>query len=245
MEKIKIQYLNDEIERLRYIDGKSDWIDLRAAEDVEMKAGEFRLIPLGVAMQLPRGYEAHIVPRSSTFKNFGIIQTNHMGIIDESYCGPNDWFYMPAYALRDTVIGGNLYISEGVDLGQVTLENVTVLGEIVVSGGGVSEGGDDSIILRNVDASKLVVDNLSGQQVSLRVEGAGKIAETDVRTDAYIADRTSEGYGLAKIVLDGDADEKLELTLDGNIKEVVNTAPDSALNLASGTAQTITVDDRG
>ena len=107
MEKIKIQYLNDEMERLRYIDGKSDWIDLRAAEDVEMKAGEFRLIPLGVAMQLPRGYEAHIVPRSSTFKNFGIIQTNLMGIIDESYCGPNDWFYMPAYELRDTVIRKN------------------------------------------------------------------------------------------------------------------------------------------
>ena len=85
MEKIKIQYLNDEIERLRYIDGKSDWIDLRAAEDVEMKAGEFRLIPLGVGMKLPKGYEAHIVPRSSTFKNFGIIQTNHMGVIDESY----------------------------------------------------------------------------------------------------------------------------------------------------------------
>lgn len=107
MEKIKIQYLNDEIERLRYIDGKSDWIDLRAAEDVEMKAGEFRLIPLGVGMKLPEGYEAHIVPRSSTFKNFGIIQTNHMGVIDESYCGPNDWFYMPAYAMRDTVIHKN------------------------------------------------------------------------------------------------------------------------------------------
>ena len=94
-------------ERLRYIDGKSDWIDLRAAEEVELKAGEFKLIHLGVAMQLPEGYEAHIVPRSSTFKNFGIIQTNHCGIIDESYCGPNDWFYMPAYALRDTVIHVN------------------------------------------------------------------------------------------------------------------------------------------
>ena len=111
MEKIKIQYLNDEMERLRYIDGKSDWIDLRAAEDVEMKAGEFRLIPLGVAMQLPRGYEAHIVPRSSTFKNFGIIQTNHKGIIDESYCGPNDWFFMPD-ALRDTVIRKNARICQ-------------------------------------------------------------------------------------------------------------------------------------
>ena len=72
-----------------------------------MKAGEFRLIPLGVGMKLPKGYEAHIVPRSSTFKNFGIIQTNHMGVIDESYCGPNDWFFMPAYALRDTVIHKN------------------------------------------------------------------------------------------------------------------------------------------
>ncbi len=92
MEKIKIQYLNDEIERLRYIDGKSDWIDLRAAEDVEMKAGEFRLIPLGVGMKLPKGYEAHIVPRSSTFKNFGIIQTNHMGVIDESYADPTTGF---------------------------------------------------------------------------------------------------------------------------------------------------------
>ena len=87
MEKIRIKYFTDAIEKLAYIDGKSDWIDLRAAEDVTMKAGEFRLIPLGVGMELPKGYEAHIVPRSSTFKNFGIIQTNHMGIIDASYCG--------------------------------------------------------------------------------------------------------------------------------------------------------------
>ena len=107
METIKIQYLNDEIERLRYIDGKSDWIDLRAAEEVELKAGEFKLIHLGIAMKLPEGYEAHVVPRSSTYKNFGIIQTNHCGIIDSSYCGPNDYWYMPAYALRDTVIHKN------------------------------------------------------------------------------------------------------------------------------------------
>ena len=106
-EVIEILYINDEIERLRYIDGKSDWIDLRSAEHVELKAGEFGLINLGVAMKLPMGYEAHIVPRSSTFKNFGIIQTNHCGIVDESYCGPNDWFYMPVYALRDTVIEVN------------------------------------------------------------------------------------------------------------------------------------------
>lgn len=107
METIRIQYANDTIEKLRYIDGKSDWVDLRAAEDVELKKGEFRLIPLGVAMQLPKGYEAHIVPRSSTYKNFGIIQTNHCGIVDESYCGPDDWWFMPAYALRDTVIHKN------------------------------------------------------------------------------------------------------------------------------------------
>lgn len=106
-EKIKIQYKDDTIERLKYIDGKSDWIDLRAAERIELKQGEFKLIPLGVAMQLPKGYEAHIVPRSSTYKNFGIIQTNHTGIVDETYCGPNDWWYMPAYALRDTVIEKN------------------------------------------------------------------------------------------------------------------------------------------
>ena len=104
MKMIKIQYLNDEMKRLEYIDGKSDWIDLRCAEDITMKKGEFRLIPLGVAMQLPEGYEAHIVPRSSTFKNYGIIQTNHMGVIDETYAGPNDWWYMPAYALCDTEI---------------------------------------------------------------------------------------------------------------------------------------------
>ena len=107
METIKIKYLNDKIEKLRYIDGKSDWIDLRAAERVELKAGEFKLIPLGIAMQLPKGYEAHIVPRSSTFKNYGIIQTNHCGIVDESYCGNNDQWFMPAYALRDTVIEVN------------------------------------------------------------------------------------------------------------------------------------------
>ena len=104
MKEIKIKYLNDEITRLEYIDGKSDWIDLRAAEEVELKAGEFKLIHLGVAMQLPEGYEAHIVPRSSTFKKWGIIQTNHCGIVDNTYCGPNDWWRMPVFALRDTKI---------------------------------------------------------------------------------------------------------------------------------------------
>lgn len=107
MKEIKIKYLNDDITRLEYIDEKSDWIDLRAAEEVELKAGEFKLIHLGVAMQLPEGYEAHIVPRSSTFKKWGIIQTNHCGIVDNSYCGPNDWWRMPVFALRDTKIEVN------------------------------------------------------------------------------------------------------------------------------------------
>ena len=107
MEKIKIKYHTDEIEKLRYIDGKSDWIDLRAAEDVELKAGEFKLISLGVSMELPKGYEAHVVPRSSTFKTWGILQTNSIGIIDESYCGDNDIWKMPVYATRDTTIHKN------------------------------------------------------------------------------------------------------------------------------------------
>lgn len=107
LETIKIKYFTDKIEKLAYIDGKSDWIDLRAAEDVSLKQGEYKLIPLGVAMELPKGYEAHVVPRSSTFKNYGIIQTNHQGVIDCSYCGDNDQWFMPVYAVRDTVIHVN------------------------------------------------------------------------------------------------------------------------------------------
>lgn len=101
---IKIHYLSDKVPPLTYIDGKSDWIDLYAAEDVTMKKGGFKLIPLGVAMQLPKGYEAHIIPRSSTFKNFGVMQANHMGLVDESYCGDNDQWYFPALAMRDATI---------------------------------------------------------------------------------------------------------------------------------------------
>lgn len=103
---IKIKYFNENIDKIKKID-KGDWIDLRAAERVELKANEFKLIPLGIAMELPEGYEAHVVPRSSTYKNFGIIQTNSMGVIDQSYCGDNDMWFFPAYALRDTVIEVN------------------------------------------------------------------------------------------------------------------------------------------
>ncbi len=83
---------------------EGDWIDLRAAETVTLQAGEFRVISLGVSMQLPEGYEAHLIPRSSTFKNFGILQANSCGLIDNSYCGEGDIWGFPAIALRDTVI---------------------------------------------------------------------------------------------------------------------------------------------
>lgn len=101
-EKIKIKYHVKELEKLRYIDGKSDWIDLRVAEDVKMKAGEFRLISMGISVELPKGYEMWILPRSSAFKNFGVIQTNAMGVVDESFCGDNDIIHMPILAMRDT-----------------------------------------------------------------------------------------------------------------------------------------------
>ena len=104
MEEIKVKYFVDGIDELCAVAGKSDWIDLHAAEEVTLKAGEFRLIPLGVAMALPEGYEAHIVPRSSTFKNYGILQTNSMGVVDSSYCGDNDQWRMPVYATRDVTI---------------------------------------------------------------------------------------------------------------------------------------------
>jgi dUTP pyrophosphatase len=104
MKEIKIKYFSDDMEELCYIDGKSDWIDLRAAETVTLKAGEWRPISLGISMQLPEGYEAHILPRSSTFKRWGVILPNAMGIIDESYCGDNDIWHFGALAMRDTVI---------------------------------------------------------------------------------------------------------------------------------------------
>lgn len=104
--QIKIKYHNQKIDKIKKIE-VGDWIDLRAAETVTIKKDSFKLISLGISMQLPKGYEAHVVPRSSTFKNFGIIQTNHIGIIDESYCGNNDIWFFPAYALRDTVINKN------------------------------------------------------------------------------------------------------------------------------------------
>lgn len=105
MEIIKIKYLKDiqKIERFNV----GDWIDLRAAETVVMKAGEYRMIPLGVAMELPKGYEAIVAPRSSTFKKYGIMLANSIGVIDEAYKGDNDEWNFLAYAVRDTKIYKN------------------------------------------------------------------------------------------------------------------------------------------
>ena len=109
---IRIRYISKEIEKLRYVDGRSDWIDLRCAKETVLKQGETALIPLGVAMELPEGYEAHVVARSSRYRTFGIIQTNTFGVVDESYCGDNDEWCFPVIALRDTVIHVNDRIAQ-------------------------------------------------------------------------------------------------------------------------------------
>ena len=106
MEKIQIKYFDKEIDKVEKI-SKGDLIDLRAAETVEMKKGDFKLIKLGVGMKLPEGYKANVYPRSSTYKNFGIIMSNSVAQIDNSYSGDEDEWRFPAIALRDTVIHKN------------------------------------------------------------------------------------------------------------------------------------------
>jgi dUTP pyrophosphatase len=104
--ELKVKYIAEGLEELRCVPG-CDWVDLRAAEDLSLKAGEFRLIPLGIAVALPEGYEAHVVPRSSTFKNYGLLQANSMGVVDCSYRGDGDQWHWPAYATRDVEIPKN------------------------------------------------------------------------------------------------------------------------------------------
>ena len=111
MNEIMVKYHNPDLTRITAYD-KGDWIDLRSAEEVHMKAGEFRLISLGVSIKIPEMFEMWLAPRSSTFKKFGIIQTNSIGIIDNSYCGNNDVIKMPVYAVRDTVIPFNERIAQ-------------------------------------------------------------------------------------------------------------------------------------
>lgn len=107
---IKIKY-KEGVEPITILPN-GDWIDLRCAEDTTLKAGEFKYIPLGVAMQLPEGFEAIVVPRSSTFAKYGVLQTNSIGVIDNSYCGNNDWWHFPALAMRDTFIPKNARICQ-------------------------------------------------------------------------------------------------------------------------------------
>lgn len=111
--EIKIKYLR-EIPKLKYIGGeqKSNWIDLYCGQDVRLVKGELRAIPLGVAMQLPEGYEAIVAPRSSTIKNYKILMANSIGIIDESYCGDRDEWLFPAYATEDTFIPARTRIAQ-------------------------------------------------------------------------------------------------------------------------------------
>ena len=129
MKNIKIKYLRD-VQKIKKI-SVGDWIDLRAAETVEMKAGEFKMIPLGVAMELPKGYEALVVPRSSTFKRYGIILANSIGIIDESYKGDDDEWNFLAYAMRDTEIKKNERICQFRIIGhqpEIEIKEVDTLG---------------------------------------------------------------------------------------------------------------------
>lgn len=136
--KIKIKYFDQEIDKIKKLE-VGDWIDLRAAKMVELKKDEFALIPLGVGMKLPEGYEANVVPRSSTFKNFGIIQTNHFGVIDESYGGDQDQWFFPAYALRDTTIQKNDRICQfriNKKMPEIEFEEVDHLDEVSRGGHG-------------------------------------------------------------------------------------------------------------
>ena len=106
MQEILVKYHDDELVRLeKKVVG--DWIDLRSAVDITLKAGEFKIIPLGVSMKLPDGYEAHIAPRSSTYKNWKIIQVNGVGVVDNSYSGENDIWGMPVVAMEDTTVHKN------------------------------------------------------------------------------------------------------------------------------------------
>ena len=144
--------------------------------------------------------------------------------------------------LKDTTIYGNLYISGGVELGDVMLENVKVLGRITVCGAGESEKGENSVVLRNVTANELRIDNLNDQYLSLKADGLTSIDEVSVLTGAYLEDLVTDAQGLKNITL--DAAEGAQFTLAGNIKDVTNKTPGSTLIMGQGTAQFVTVDEK-
>ncbi len=155
----------------------------------------------------------------------------------------------PGVTLKNTTITGNLYLTGGVGAESVMLENVTVMGKIVVCGAGESQKGKASVILRNVQADEMVVDSIMGQFLTVRSEGLTDVKKTTVRTSSYIEDLTADGDGLH---LDGDGlhliqmegGDKMQVQLAGNIKEVWNRTPGSLLVLAQGTVQKVTVDEK-
>lgn len=147
----------------------------------------------------------------------------------------------PNVTLRNTTISGDLYVSGGVGLGGVKLENVNVLGRIVVSGTGESEGGAASVIMRNVNAEELLVDNMRKKYVTVRADGVTEIAKTTVRTNAYLEDNNTDDKGLLNITLEGKSGTRLDLA--GRIKKVLDKTPDSFIQVAKGTVRSITVDE--
>ncbi len=135
--KLRIKYHNKEIEKLTYIDGKSDWIDLRCAEETVFSTGDFKLVNLGISIALPEGYEALVVPRSSTFKTWGLLQTNSCGVIDETYCGDDDVWKWPAFATRDTV----LHVNDRICQFRIIKHQPALIFEETGKLGGESRGG--------------------------------------------------------------------------------------------------------
>jgi len=130
--KLKVKYLAD-IEPISYTGGseKSNWVDLRSARKMYIRRGESCLVPLGVAIEIPEGYEAIVAPRSSTFKHFGILMNNSIGVIDTAYKGDGDQWHFPAYAVRDTVIDKNERICQFriiKRMDDVLIESVDTLG---------------------------------------------------------------------------------------------------------------------
>ena len=144
--------------------------------------------------------------------------------------------------LKDSTIAGNLYVTGGLDLGDITLDNVRVLGDIIVAGGGESHSGEDSIILRNVMADSLLVDSIADQFVTLRAEGDTEIGSAELRSDSYVQDRTRPGQGFLNLSLDSE-DANASFTLSGNLETVVNKTPGSTLNIAMGTVDALTIDE--
>lgn len=158
----------------------------------------------------------------------------------ENYYG-NLMITTPDVTLRNTTITGDLYISGGLGLESIVLENVKVMGRIIICGAGESQKGESSVIFRNVTAESLVLDTLQENSVSVRTEGLTLIPETTVRSSAFIEDVTEDGLGLSFIQMEGD--REIEVHLAGNIKEVIDRAPGSLLVMAEGSAQKVTIDE--